>query len=57
MCLTGELAASSWLGPFDSFPPPLMRLILPGLLLTTVACFRFDWHSCFRLSDYLSSCS
>lgn len=38
MLVTGGLAASGMLLSFDSFPPPVLRLILPALLLTAVVC-------------------
>jgi hypothetical protein len=54
ICLTGGLAASGWLATFNSFPPPLMRLILPALLLTTIACLRFDWYRRFSLAGLVA---
>ena len=38
LVLTGGLAASGLLLAFDSFPPPVMRLILPALAMTTAVC-------------------
>lgn len=38
LAMTGGLAASGFLQSFDSFPPPVMRLILPALLVTAVCC-------------------
>ena len=38
MLVTGGLAGSGLLVSFDAFPPPLMRLILPALLMTALAC-------------------
>lgn len=38
LVITGGLAASGLLLSFDSFPPPVLRLVLPSLLITAVAC-------------------
>lgn len=38
LVITGGLAASGVLLSFDSFPPPVLRLVMPTLLITAVAC-------------------
>ena len=36
--LTGALAGAGLLAHFDSFPPPVLRLVLPALLVTVLLC-------------------
>ena len=38
LIITGGLAASGLLLNFDSFPPPVLRLIFPTVMVTTIVC-------------------
>jgi len=54
MLLTGILAQSGGLMNFDSFPPPMMLMLMPALSLTTALCLTSSLGSSLSLSGLVA---